>query len=880
MKLENFVQKYGNPVFMYKEFLECKLQTNSLTYEHQEFLKRYFGNIFLNSNEILLFHEMGVGKTCTSIKIAEHLLENYPSEYKGVLVLSRGQGLLYNFMNEIAFKCTNNKYLDEKKEMNDKLFRYRIKKNILKNYNFFTFEIFSKILKDLSDAKILSRFNSYIIILDEVHNIRDLEYKNNFIYKQIHRFLHCLNHRKIILMTGTPMKDNPDEIASIMNLILPLENQMNVNSFNTTFFKGGELVNVEKLKSYFAGRISFLKSTTSTVPKIFIGNIVAPLEHFTVIPLLMHDFQNEGYEKAWRSDIEHISIYSNSRQASLFIDPAQNFGKKINFNEFHLPSLKNYSCKYHYLLEKLNETANELSIVYADFVKGSGIHTLAKILQYAGYTNEINNPKAFIVLTSKMSEIRKQYLIDVFNSKENVFGEKIQILIGSRVIMEGYTFQNVQHEHILTPHWNYSETSQVIARGWRNSHSELIARGVVNPVLKIYQYVAIPRNFPSIDMMMYKTSEQKDLQISKVIQTIKECAFDCYLFKKRNELGQDYSRECQYRPCNFKCDHVPSENSQLITTNYDIQYYSFSKQWYDDILHIKSLFSKKFCYIWSEFRMLTQSITDLQLIKLILFLNKRYISIVNPLGNLSHLQYDNIGVFLTVPYQLNACFYDSVLCHYEMFRYKKFHRIVESRYWLNIQNIIRDFVYNENDRWNIITHMPEEIQHILLRNALKSKSSDMSCISFILQHFETSIYQNGFDVGYFLNDTYWCYNLQTMSETDTKKVEKYFKDQKMKLETNGLGFYGQHNRNLDEFCIKVLESGGFLDKRKIHSGRRCVNWNKVDLIHLLDKMKIQTTVDQSRKSLCDMIKTRLKELKLLESNTTCGTQFKRKEIII
>ncbi len=55
-------------------------------------------------------------------------------------------------------------------------------------------------------------------------------------------------------------------------------------------------------------------------------------------------------------------------------------------------------------------------------------------------------------------------------------GNIMPVIFGSRVIAEGLTFKNVIHEHVV-PHWNGSETEQVIARGWRlGSHEALIKK--------------------------------------------------------------------------------------------------------------------------------------------------------------------------------------------------------------------------------------------------------------------------------------------------------------------------------------------------------------------------------------------------------------------
>ncbi len=82
------------------------------------------------------------------------------------------------------------------------------------------------------------------------------------------------------------------------------------------------------------------------------------------------------------------------------------------------------------------------------------------------------------------------------------------VIFGSRVIAEGLTFKNVIHEHVV-PHWNGSETEQVIARGWRlGSHEALIRNGKQNgqvgkkPQLNVYRHVVIPSSLLSSDLSL------------------------------------------------------------------------------------------------------------------------------------------------------------------------------------------------------------------------------------------------------------------------------------------------------------------------------------------------------------------------------------------
>ena len=74
--------------------------------------------------------------------------------------------------------------------------------------------------------------------------------------------------------------------------------------------------------------------------------------------------------------------------------------------------------------------------------------------------------------------------------------------MGSRKISEGFSLRNVQIEDIHTPWFNYSETSQAIARGIRvGSHNQLLEAGV-DVEIQIYQRVSIPDKGESIDLQM------------------------------------------------------------------------------------------------------------------------------------------------------------------------------------------------------------------------------------------------------------------------------------------------------------------------------------------------------------------------------------------
>jgi hypothetical protein len=66
---------------------------------------------------LLLVHEMGTGKTCTAVGVAEQFIRNTYTKFpttnmKKIIVLTKGKGLQSNFINEIANVCTSGQYLE------------------------------------------------------------------------------------------------------------------------------------------------------------------------------------------------------------------------------------------------------------------------------------------------------------------------------------------------------------------------------------------------------------------------------------------------------------------------------------------------------------------------------------------------------------------------------------------------------------------------------------------------------------------------------------------------------------------------------------------------------------------------------------------------
>jgi Cdc6-like AAA superfamily ATPase len=208
-------ETFGGAIYKKKEFYNERLppveefpDKKGELMRHQKIISRFLSS-YTMYDELLLYHEMGSGKTCTSIAVIEKIKNETNMNFKGALIFARGEGLLNNYISELVFKCTDGRYIPDNYERLNKLERiHRVKKLIHDFYKFYTFETFAKDISRMSDDDIRRQFSDYIVIIDEVHNIRIQEHRRELsIYDQFHRFLHVISNTKILLLSGTPMKD-------------------------------------------------------------------------------------------------------------------------------------------------------------------------------------------------------------------------------------------------------------------------------------------------------------------------------------------------------------------------------------------------------------------------------------------------------------------------------------------------------------------------------------------------------------------------------------------------------------------------------------------------------------------------------------------------
>jgi superfamily II DNA or RNA helicase len=957
MEIENFFPKYpnifkfedpllnpyqgesfGNAIVTKKEFESLKLpkfeklatRGTGEQYNHQKIIARFMSSV-TPYNELLLFHEMGTGKTCTAIAAIEQLRYEKNKHINGAIVCAKGTGLLNNFSQELLFSCTDGRYIPDNYDKLSDLERiHRTRKITSAFYRFNTFETFAKEIAKMSDEALAQRYSNTIYVIDEVHNLREKDEVvrkdddvRNFlvnkraaglsepldIYKQFHRLFHVVKESKILLMSGTVMKDDPAEFASVMNLILPMDNQFPVDKdFTKIYFNpDGTIKNdmIETLVKKTKGRISYLKSMTSDVRKVFEGKRIGDLKHFIVYPGMMSDFQSKAYAEAYEKDKKDKSIFINSRQASLFVFPNGSYGTD-GFNKYivkrrgdtrapmamqrkkqettttytlsseiikainkNLSNLAKYSNKFAETIRIILNEPKSKVLVYCEYVNGSGCILFAKILEQFGFTSargdERNKGRRYALLTHQTtSQKRVQQLINRFNKDDNLDGEYISVIIGSKIISEGFTLKNIRKEFIFTPHWNYSETAQVIARGWRlGSHNALIARGDQNLTVNIYQLVSIPNsevtNTPSIDLEMYETSEKKDIAMKQIEHVVKVNTFDCPLTINRNKIvGYDGMRECDYTSCDYQCKGKIGD--VLDPSTYNL-YHALTNIVEDGVRkYFRNNFYLKVDSLYAMFPQLDK-FEVMQAIKMFIdkdvhFLNKYgYPSYIKVQGDILYISSD-----ARVPNNDKLADYytkNLIIQNGDPFKY-----ILKQIYNDEIPTFIENIFKYPDYMRTIISNLPEVVQREILTASIqadvlgidKNKDTRKKILIFFKGFYDKIddtwvvwLYKETLGIVCMERDKNSPGGLKWVQchKQEPEIVDRHIAKKRTELNKSPIGFYGLYNPQLDEFClrdIRTIRDEG--DLRKITIGRRCKDWDQKTLLDIVvRKMKIEPPQD-------------------------------------
>lgn len=447
-------------------------------------------NAFLKSpyKGMLLYHELGSGKTCTSIVIADRMLAE--GTIDRVFIFTPGS-LRDGWVNEYCKVCGADS-------------------DILKNdYTFITYNYSVKTIPDLSNS---------LVIIDEVHNLIN-GVKNRSKYPTMIYDTLLKTECRVLALSGTPVYNYIYEFAFLMNLIKPgvfkdirKGNELDTVSFTDYFItdEDGTLTpkNPTKIRRMFEGVISYYPGAGEEyVPKI---------EQMPPIKVYMSKNQEKNY---WANHMQELKfilppdenikkkfpdryeilkrLYIMARKniltrsASNFYYPkdclllpdvvAKNGGwiEKTRFQNGELNEI--YSPKIAAVLTNIVAHLNQKHVLFTFFKAKAGAYLVKSILSMCGIRAEI--------FSGDLDDYKRRSLLKRFNSEKNMYGDYIRVLIVTEAGAEGISVLEARHMHILESSPRMSKTIQSIGRVARyKSHLRL---PLEERTVKVWKYWSV-----------------------------------------------------------------------------------------------------------------------------------------------------------------------------------------------------------------------------------------------------------------------------------------------------------------------------------------------------------------------------------------------------
>lgn len=242
---------------------------------YEKFLYQYIAQQHLSPQSpyhgLLLFHGLGFGKTCSAITFAEEWLNQYTGLKDKEVWVVTSSALIDNFKSQLFRKdtlkqesmrkqqCTSDSYYHLWKA-SSKQSVDEFEKIMESRYKFYTYDKFGSLVHDYEEKGKLEQWaRNRIVIIDEAHNLRNPTIRGSI---GLSKFVKKGTNNRLVLMTATPMFDQPDELLQLLYYLVENDKRTDIPSLeNATLFTKGVMNKrmIPILKQLCTNYISYVK---------------------------------------------------------------------------------------------------------------------------------------------------------------------------------------------------------------------------------------------------------------------------------------------------------------------------------------------------------------------------------------------------------------------------------------------------------------------------------------------------------------------------------------------------------------------------------------------------------------------------------------------
>ena len=390
--------KYDGTIYEVEEQAQKLCDADFELVPHQLFIRNFL-SFQTPYNSLLLYHGLGTGKTCSAISVSEEMRTylnqlgitqrilvvaspNVQDNFKLQLFDDRKLKLIDGLWNLTA--CTGNKYLKEINPMNmkglskEKVIR-QINRIINSAYLFLGYTEFANYITKKSSSedgtklekkemvkKLKKHFNNRLIIIDEVHNIRiGDEKQDKRVAQELLKLVKYVDNLRLLFLSATPMYNSYKEIIWLLN-VMNMNDRRSTIELKDVFDKNGNLligpdgqnIGEEIIRRKATGYVSFVRGEN---PYTF------PYRIFPSLFSKQNTFKELSYPRKQLNgkpiiqSLEHLDVYVNiagSYQQRAYEYIIKKISEKAGKTKAGLPSFENMEAFGYTLLQKPLQALN------------------------------------------------------------------------------------------------------------------------------------------------------------------------------------------------------------------------------------------------------------------------------------------------------------------------------------------------------------------------------------------------------------------------------------------------------------------------------------------------------------------------------------------
>ena len=529
--------------------------------------------------------------------------------------------------------------------------------------------------------------NRLLIIDEVHNIRSESESKTKNILKYIEYAIRYSDNLKLIILSATPMYNKATEIVWILNMMLLNDNKEPLNESDIFRMGRLRSSGKRLLEKAMRGRVSYIRGETPDKFPIRLYPIDSKeysIKKITGDPFNTGDYKfrflklygskmkshqlsvyNEELDEVIKNKVGdnpkmtediRISQISNMTYPVDSNDIREKYGKTGIEQIFNITSdgvysykdkrrpildidyIENYSAKIHNIL-KLIDNSEGIIYIYSFWVEGTIIplilalehygyihYTGKSFLKYDKKRKTTKNNKFAVITANPILSKNNTEDIKILTDESNKNGDNIKIVIGSLVSSEGIDMKYIREIHVVDPWHHLNRLEQIIGRGIRYCSHEGLEdeNGYSKKNVMIYLHVVMLDNgIETVDELMYRSAEEKSVDIGEIEMLLKENAIDCELFKSINVITKNdvkpinmitsqgdkiekyrpydrpYSKACSFtKKCNYICNtkktlKLKSNNMNTFNDKVGRNIYKIIHKYIKSLYKIKNIYTIK-----------------------------------------------------------------------------------------------------------------------------------------------------------------------------------------------------------------------------------------------------------------------------------------------